>query len=196
MYPEPRAAQSAIIQNDLLIVFGGKDEENEKLNDVWAFNLKTHIWECYQARSQNETDVNPLPRSGHSASLYQNYMIIFGGILDVCKELDDMVIYDLERRQWVRFFEELMLSPIRQKYGGLLVNHDKDEVYTLTPATSSPEPTHRSSMTKFSAISPRLATSPDKADLTARRTPSRKLLSPARSQNRGSQITRSSPRRA
>jgi hypothetical protein len=40
-------------------------------------------------------------------------MIVFGGILDVCKELDDMIIYDLERKRWVRFFEELMLSPIR-----------------------------------------------------------------------------------
>ena len=47
-------------------------------------------------------------------------MIIFGGILDVCKELDDLVIYDIEKRRWVRFLEELMLSPIKEKYGSIL----------------------------------------------------------------------------
>lgn len=45
--PVERAAHSAIIYKDLLIIFGGKDEENEKLNDVWAFNLKSYTWECY-----------------------------------------------------------------------------------------------------------------------------------------------------
>ncbi|TNV72172.1 hypothetical protein FGO68_gene1112 [Halteria grandinella] len=113
-------------------------------------------------------------------------MIVFGGILDVCKELDDMIIYDLERRQWVRFFEELMLSPIRQKYGGLILNHDKDEEYTLTPPPQSPtaadsQPILKSSTSKFAATSPRLATSPDKPGdplSTSRKTPSRRLLSP------------------
>lgn len=45
--PAGRAAHSAIVYKDLLVIFGGKDEDNEKLNDIWAFNLKTHAWECY-----------------------------------------------------------------------------------------------------------------------------------------------------
>ncbi len=47
-------------------------------------------------------------------------MIVFGGILDVCKELDDLVIYDLDKRRWIHLFEEVMLSPIRQKYGNII----------------------------------------------------------------------------
>jgi len=27
-------------------------------------------------------------------------MIVFGGILDVTKELDDMTIYDIEQKRW------------------------------------------------------------------------------------------------
>ena len=46
LVPQARAAQSAIAYKDLLIIFGGKDEDNEKLNDVWAFHLKTNTWEC------------------------------------------------------------------------------------------------------------------------------------------------------
>lgn len=43
--PPARAAHSAIIYKDSLVIFGGKDEDNEKLNDVWSFNFRTHIWE-------------------------------------------------------------------------------------------------------------------------------------------------------
>jgi len=31
-------------------------------------------------------------------------MIVFGGILDVTKELDDMMIFDLENKTWVELF--------------------------------------------------------------------------------------------
>jgi hypothetical protein len=60
-------------------------------------------------------------------------MIIFGGILDITKELDDMIIFDLDKRKWVQLFEELMLSPIRQKYGTLMLkNRQTEEQYTLS----------------------------------------------------------------
>jgi Kelch motif len=49
--PAPRAAHSSIIYKDLIIIFGGKDEDNEKLNDVWAFNLRNFVWECYHANT-------------------------------------------------------------------------------------------------------------------------------------------------
>lgn len=69
-------------------------------------------------------------------------MIIFGGILDVTKELDDMIIYDLDKRKWVQLFEELMLSPIRQKYGTLMLkNRQTEEHYTLShEEQQSPDP--------------------------------------------------------
>ena len=92
--PEARAGHSAVFYKDMLIIFGGKNEENEKLNDVWAFNFTSLTWTQFQ---KNETKEGvPLPRSGHSASIQGQYMIVFGGILDVTKELDDMTIFDIE----------------------------------------------------------------------------------------------------
>ena len=35
-----------------------------------------------------------MPRSGHTASLHNGKMIIFGGILELTKELNEMLIYD------------------------------------------------------------------------------------------------------
>lgn len=41
--PCPRAGHSATLYNDgqknYMLVFGGKDDENEKLNDLWMFDL-------------------------------------------------------------------------------------------------------------------------------------------------------------
>jgi hypothetical protein len=34
-------------------------------------------------------------------------MIVFGGILDVTKELDDMTIFDIEQKRWTQLFEGL-----------------------------------------------------------------------------------------
>lgn len=36
-------------------------------------------------------------------------MLVFGGILDVTRELDEMIVYDMELQKWVMLFEEVML---------------------------------------------------------------------------------------
>ena len=40
--PPKRAGHSAVRYKDSMFVFGGKDEENNKLNDLWEFNLNNH----------------------------------------------------------------------------------------------------------------------------------------------------------
>ena len=85
-----------------MYIFGGKDEDNLKLNDIWKYNFETRVWteiHCVDA---------PLERSGHSASIYaENYMIIYGGIFEITKELNDMHIFDLRNEKWICLFEEI-----------------------------------------------------------------------------------------
>ena len=45
-----------------MFVFGGKDDDNNKLNDTWKFNFNTCIWT--QIVGDEEP---PIPRSGHAA---------------------------------------------------------------------------------------------------------------------------------
>ena len=42
--PIPRAGHSAVMYDGKMYVFGGKDEDNEKLKDFWRFDFKTKIW--------------------------------------------------------------------------------------------------------------------------------------------------------
>jgi len=43
-------------------------------------------------------------------------MIVFGGIHEVTRELNDMCAFDLKQRRWIQFFEE-MNSPVKGSWG-------------------------------------------------------------------------------
>jgi hypothetical protein len=95
-----------------MYIFGGKDDENLKLSDTWKFNLSTLEW------SLIETVSEPMGRSGHASQVYQDCMIIYGGIFEVTKELNDMHVFDFKKQQWIVMFEELN-SPQKPKPSGL-----------------------------------------------------------------------------
>ena len=42
--PEPRSGHTAVIYQNGMYVFGGKDDENKKLNDFWRLDLLTLTW--------------------------------------------------------------------------------------------------------------------------------------------------------
>ena len=111
LLPPPRAGHSAILYHDQMIVFGGKDEDNNKLNDIWAFDFPTSKWSEIQLSETNY--IKPTIRSGHSACLYNDIMIVFGGIHEVTKELNDLCAFDFKQNKWVQFFEE-MNSPAKR----------------------------------------------------------------------------------
>lgn len=37
--PKPRAGHSASVMGSQMIIFGGRDEDNERLNDLWSFSF-------------------------------------------------------------------------------------------------------------------------------------------------------------
>lgn len=43
--PPKRAGHTAVLYKDSMFVFGGKDEDNNKLNDIWEFNLNDYKWD-------------------------------------------------------------------------------------------------------------------------------------------------------
>ena len=74
-----------------MYIFGGKDCDSNKLNDLWSFNLKSGDW----TKHNPVGTVTPCVRSGHSSVIYDEYLVIFGGILEVTKELNDLYAYSI-----------------------------------------------------------------------------------------------------
>lgn len=96
-FPIERNAHSAVAQGNSIFVFGGQDEDNNKLGDLWEFNVTTKQWA--QINFQNVTQGAEITRSGHAAVAYGSKMYIFGGILEVTKELNDLLIYDFKTQR-------------------------------------------------------------------------------------------------
>ncbi|CAG9335386.1 unnamed protein product [Blepharisma stoltei] len=99
--PEPRSNHSAVIYNDFLFIFGGLNGEGEQIGDFWKLNLNTYNWQSIQAGGQI-----PAARSGHSAIVYSDLMVIFGGTKCVNRETNEMFSYSFENNMWVRFQDE------------------------------------------------------------------------------------------
>jgi hypothetical protein len=51
--PEARNGHSACIYKGHMYIFGGRNNENKKLNDIWKFNLQSREWHeiCMNERS-------------------------------------------------------------------------------------------------------------------------------------------------
>jgi len=99
--PVARAGHSAVIEDDKMYIFGGKDEDNEKQKDLWCLDLKTLEWTALECGEESVQS-----RSGHSACVYDGNMLIFAGIHEVTKELNDLAVYNFGSKKWVHMFNE------------------------------------------------------------------------------------------
>lgn len=106
--PSARNGHSACIYNNCMYVFGGRDGENRKLNDLWRYDILAQTWSEISSENKDEdpTWCVPLERSGHSCDVYGQYMVIFGGFYDLTKELNDLYLFDFVTERWIPIFLE------------------------------------------------------------------------------------------
>lgn len=69
------------------------------MNDTWFFDFATSTWKFPKIKISDF--YLPRVRSGHSAVTYNdNFLVVFGGMTAVTKELDDMCALDLTTFEW------------------------------------------------------------------------------------------------
>ena len=65
--PCPRASHSTVVYGRNMYLFGGQDDDNNKLNDLWELNIDTGV---YKEVVLSADSVVPVARSGHSANIF------------------------------------------------------------------------------------------------------------------------------
>jgi hypothetical protein len=91
--PPRRSNHSAILYNDQMIIHAGKDGISY-YNETYSFNLLTN------ELTKLETSDNMLvDRAYHTANVYKDYMIVFGGEISN-QILDDLWVLDLTSKKW------------------------------------------------------------------------------------------------
>ena len=78
-------------------MFGGKADNDLKLNDLWLFSLTKQSWQSIDCTDE----VVPSVRSGHTCCLFGDLMLVFGGIFEVTREINDTFAFSFEQRRWV-----------------------------------------------------------------------------------------------
>lgn len=98
--PRPRTCHTAVYYKHGMYIFGGSDEANNKLNDLWKFDLKQHRWIIVNHLSDDCEDGQPTKRSGHAANVLNGKMYIFGGLEGITHETNDLYSFDFETETW------------------------------------------------------------------------------------------------
>lgn len=98
--PRPRTNHTALYYKHGMYIFGGSDEGNNKLNDLWKFDLQKKRWIIINHISDECDDQQPTRRSGHAANIIGNKMYIFGGLEGITHEANDFYSFDLDTETW------------------------------------------------------------------------------------------------
>lgn len=95
--PRPRRHASVVVHGCSLFVYGGFDANDNVLSDMWEFDLQKHTWDRIQyGVAHGDT---PVGRAEHTAIVYLNRMIVFGGY-DGKRKLSDTYVFDFATKEW------------------------------------------------------------------------------------------------
>lgn len=82
-----------------LYIHNGHDNDNEKISDLWKYDLESNQW----TQIEQLGEVPPVSklilnlifqgRNGHTLELHDGYLIMFGGILEITKESEEIYIF-------------------------------------------------------------------------------------------------------
>ncbi|MBX9702443.1 MAG: hypothetical protein K2X74_23600, partial [Acetobacteraceae bacterium] len=109
-----------MLYDNNLWVFGGDGKDNKRINDVHRLGIADNTWHLVPCKG----DLNELPesRSGHSAVLYGDEMIIFGG-RNGRSHFADLYRFSFTARSWKKI--KTIGALVKRRYRHTAVVHDR-----------------------------------------------------------------------
>lgn len=106
-YPSPKACASMVCHNDTLILFGGwRHPSSYPPYQPWRLFDELHVYHITENRWLSVTTIDGPPQmTGHSASVHNNTMIVFGGytcVDGVPASINDVWSLDLTSFTWTK----------------------------------------------------------------------------------------------
>ncbi|KAI8067639.1 uncharacterized protein B0P05DRAFT_620692 [Gilbertella persicaria] len=95
--PSARSGHVAVIHNHRLYIFGGINTQG-LLNDIWYFDLMTHVWHPISA-----VGYIPTPRESCAAALVDDTIYIFGGRGIHGTLCGDLCAFRIKSQRWYMF---------------------------------------------------------------------------------------------
>jgi len=133
--PDPRckATLTALKEKKCLFLFGGGSAKDDvAFNDAFMYNLGKEKWEKVQMQG-----TPPTPRTGHSAVLYKNLILVFGGCRregDRWNCFNSLHIFELNGNQWI---EPPQSTEVRTKARKHHISFTNDDILYLCGGKTS-----------------------------------------------------------
>ena len=86
-FPVPRSGQAMAVANGKAIVFGGRNDYSDMLDDTWEFDILSKWWTLV------DCDPSPVGRANCTLTVDGSRMILFGGIVEITKEINELHQY-------------------------------------------------------------------------------------------------------
>ena len=109
----PKARHSACLcglDDIFLVLHGGEDTTGKKLADTWVFYIEQRSW-LPVLKPHNHTD-HPVGRMGAAHWCLQNKLIVYGGVDQYGRNLDDMWQFSLRTLQWEKMRQESSVDQV------------------------------------------------------------------------------------
>lgn len=97
--PTNRRGHSAVIYGDSMFIFGGFEDFRGSSAQLWEYNLVCERWELRNLSSTSAC--HPEPRHGHSAVVYGDSMLVYGGLSNL-KSLNDLWRWSWRDKRWFK----------------------------------------------------------------------------------------------
>jgi hypothetical protein len=118
--PQARIGHSSVIYENNLYIYAGERKDAQFLNDMWMFNLSSHLW----TEIKFSTDEIPSGISGHSMVANKDMFYIFGGKKGNLRETNELWRFDTARKEFY-LIHDTLLEQFTEKE--LLEMQPKDE---------------------------------------------------------------------
>lgn len=105
--PCARHSHSSVIQKDKIYIYGGSNNQCY-LGDLWSYDVKKNEWKLICDNTNDAVKYAPSPRHGHSASVWNDLMIVFGGKYgyNSTNYFNDIYAFDMKKEEWIEFKTE------------------------------------------------------------------------------------------
>ncbi|XP_071958650.1 multiple epidermal growth factor-like domains protein 8 [Antedon mediterranea] len=132
--PVPRTAHGGAFhpKTNAIWIFGGFDM-NRVLDDIIMFNFTSNTWQDIQP----STDIKPVGRRSHTVVLYQDELIVFGGMLSNGSYSNELWSFQITSFEWQLLHPGAHSVPVARadhsasivEYSGLYIfgGHSRDE---------------------------------------------------------------------
>ena len=109
--PIRRTHHVGFLYNDYYYIFGGRDINRRKMNDMYRVHLDLNDKEQEWELVENDGDI-PEPVAEHQGVLYNSSFYVFGGVNQSEEVSNNLYVYSIEENQWTKYeFEENVVPP-------------------------------------------------------------------------------------